>query len=291
MQSFLKKMIPGLLNTVLCLGLFLCAPKGLLAQCVPTAATLYADADDELNIWLNGNLITTSPVSFVNAGSGIIPTFSIPTGDFVAGTNLIAAENINLSPSVVMASWVIDVSCADGKHSYFSNTDACYTTYDAPSGTVSAPAAVGGNNWYQSSYPATAVSGYFTGTPVVVTEANMAANDPWLKPMYNPATGQLQSFTSIASTGLSSTGNEVVFYRGLCPLNEVTYTPPHFTIQKVPGVTSLPSTSNYGSSVPWTITVCNTGAAVNSPVTVWDQMLGGVGGNRSEERRVGKECS
>jgi len=66
---------------------------------------MYADADDELNIWVNGNLITTSPVSFVNAGSGTIPSFSIPPSDLLPLAKPDRGENINLSPSVVMASW------------------------------------------------------------------------------------------------------------------------------------------------------------------------------------------
>jgi len=245
------------------------------AQCTPTSATLYADADDELNLWVNGNLITTTPVSFVNAASGTIPSFSIPVGDFVAGTNLIAADNINQSNSVVMASWVIDVTCSGGQHAYFSNTDSCYKIYDDANGSAP-PTMSGGLSWYQASYPATAV---FNGTPVQVSAASVSANDPYLKPMYSPQTGQLQPFTSIASTGLDNSANENIYYRGLCPLTAQTYVPPSFTIQKIPGVTSFPSTSNYSSTAPYTIVVCNSGAPVNSPVTVWDQMLGGVGGN------------
>ncbi len=277
-----NKSISRRLLSVLFFSLVVSITHSLFAACVPQSATLYADADDELYLWINGTLITTSPVSFVNAGgSASIPTYSIPPGDFVAGTNLIAAENINLTPSVVMAAWVIDVTCQDGEHAYFSNTDSCYTIYDDIPGTsnpVSAPATVGGNYWYQTGYPSGSVSQYFTGTPVQVTNANVVVNDPWLKPMYSPETGQLQPFTSIANTGIDNNGNEVLYYRGECPLNEVPYTPPDFTIQKVPGVTSLPSTSNYSAAVPWTITVCNNGAPVQSPVTVWDQMLGGVGG-------------
>lgn len=266
----------GLIGALLC-------PSGISwAQCTPTSATLYADADDELNVWVNGNLITTTPVSFVNAASGTIPSFSIPAGDFVSGNNLIAAENINTSASVVMASWVIDVTCSSGQHAYFSNTDSCYQTYDDVPGTsnpVSAPSTVGGVYWYQTGYPATAVSGYFTGTPVQVTAAAVTANDPYLKPMYSPQTGQLEPFTSIDNTGLDNSANEVIYYRGECPLNPEVYTSPNFTIQKIPGVTSFPSTSNYSPTAPYTIIVCNSGAPVNSPVTVWDQMLGGIGGN------------
>ena len=156
-----KDLGPWGLLPVLAFFLVLAPVHRAWAQCTPTGATLYASADDELNIWVNGNLITTSPVSFVNAASGTIPTYTIPAGDFVvSGNNLIAAENINLSTSVVMASWVIDVTCSSGQHAYFSNTDSCYTIYDDILGTsapASAPATIGGSYWYQQSYPATAV--------------------------------------------------------------------------------------------------------------------------------------
>ncbi|HXL72663.1 MAG TPA: hypothetical protein VN963_03475, partial [bacterium] len=70
--------------------------------CVVKSATLTGSADDELNVWINGNLVTASPISFVTAPGAAAPSISIPITDFNAtGPNIIAAQNINLSPSEV----------------------------------------------------------------------------------------------------------------------------------------------------------------------------------------------
>src|SRR5665213_956471 len=238
--------------------------------CVPVTATLSGSADDQLWVYINGNLITASPISFVTAPGAAAPSIPIPIADINStGPNIIAAENHNLSPSEVLAAWVIDVTCSDGNHAYFSNTDAGYQMYNDTNGTAPPLADSSGNNWYSPNYAPASVTSYFTGTPCNTVPAS---DDQWLTPMFNPATGAVQPFTSVNCTGSSATGSQTLYYRGSFTLNMVAYTPPTFSIQKIAGFTTWPSSYSSGSE-PYTIIVCNSGAPVNTPVTIWDTMV------------------
>jgi len=238
--------------------------------CTPVSATLSGSADDQLWVYINGNLITASPISFVTAPGAAAPSIPIPIADINStGPNIIAAENHNLSPSEVLAAWVIDVTCSDGNHAYFSNTDAGYQMYNDTNGTAPPLADSAGKNWYDPSYAPASITSYFTGTPCNTVPAS---DDQWLTPMYNPATGAVQPFTSVNCTGASATGTQTLYYRGSFTLNMVAYVPPTFSIQKIAGFTSWPSSYSTGSE-PYTLIVCNSGAPVNTPVTIWDTMV------------------
>ena len=270
----MKKFISPLSKIVFCFFLvwqITALTHQLYAQaCVPVTATLSGSADDELWVYINGNLITSSPISFVTAPGAAAPSISIPIGDInTSGPNIIAAENKNLSPSEVLAAWVIDVTCSDGDHAYFSNTDAGYKMYSDSSGTTPPLADSSSNQWYSPNYAPASVTSYFTGTPCNTVPAS---DDQWLTPMFNPATGAVQPFTSVNCTGSSATGSQTLYYRGSFTLNMVPYVPPTFSIQKQAGFTTWPSSYSSGSE-PYTLIVCNSGAPVNTPVTIWDTIV------------------
>jgi hypothetical protein len=247
----------------------------LWAQCTPTAATLYASADDQLVVFINGNAVSFGgqpvTVNYVTA-PGTLPTYSITPSDFVSGNNVIAVEDHNITPTEVLASWVIDVTCSSGQHAYFSNTDPGYMM--CVDSTGSTPPAVdgSGNPWYSVNYSAAVSALYFTGTPFNnVSESN----DPYLQPMYNPETGLIQPYTSDNATGYTTLTNAPnLYYRGSFPLNAVPYTPPTFSLSKIPGFASYPPSTST-SSEPYTLVVCNNGVPVNTPVTVWDSSPSG----------------
>ena len=271
----MKKFISPLSKIVFCFFLvwqITALTHQLYAQaCVPVTATLSGSADDELWVYINGNLITSSPISFVTAPGAAAPSIPIiPLSDInTSGPNIIAAENKNLSPSEVLAAWVIDVTCSDGDHAYFSNTDAGYKMYSDSSGTTPPLADSSSNQWYSPNYAPASVTSYFTGTPCNTVPAS---DDQWLTPMFNPATGAVQPFTSVNCTGSSATGSQTLYYRGSFTLNMVPYVPPTFSIQKQAGFTTWPSSYSSGSE-PYTLIVCNSGAPVNTPVTIWDTIV------------------
>lgn len=237
-------------------------PVRTIAQCNPVTATLYGSADDGMNVYINGNG-PIGPINYVTA-PGTLPTFGIPGSYFNNGANVIAVQNTNASMSVVEAAWTIDITCSGGvSHAYFSNTDQGYGLYDDYSGGAPPPNDASSNPWYSTSYAAATSQIYFTGVPITVTSPS-----PNLQVMYNPQTGQVQPWSSTNTAGSSSTANEVLYFRGSFNLNAMVYTPPSFTVQKITGLSSYPI--SYNSSAPYTLVVCNSGAPVNSAVTIWD---------------------
>ncbi len=245
------------------------------AQCTPTSATLYAAADDQLVVFVNGNAVSFGgqpvTVNYVTA-PGTLPTYSITPSDFVPGANIIAVENLNQTPTEVMASWVIEVTCSNGDQAYFSNTDAGYGMYVDNTGTTPPPADGSNNPWYSVNYSAAVSALYFTGTP---TNNVSTSNNPYLQAMYNPQTGQIQPYTSLNSTGYTTLSNAPdLYYRGSFNLNAVPYTPPTFSLAKAAGFSTYPPSASTASE-PYALVVCNSGAPVNSPVTVWDSLLSG----------------
>jgi len=248
---------------------------GLLSQqplraqtCTPVSASLLGSADDQLNIWINGSG-PYGPVNYITAGTGSIPPIAIPPGVFnTSGPNLIAALNQDLTASVVESSWVIDVTCSSGQHAYFSNTDASLKMYvSACSGGASPapPNDSGGNPWYSPSY--TLAPTYFTGTPVVVTAQ---AAPVWLQPMFNPQTGAVQPWIGMNNTAVDSYGGCTgLYYRESVTLNPVVYTPPTFNITKSANPTTIAKSYSAGA-ITYKLVVCNSGAPVNTPVTIFD---------------------
>jgi len=233
------------------------------AQCMPSSALFYGSADDQLNIWINGNG-PYGPFNYINAGLGTYTPINIPNPNLVFNptSNVIAAKNINSSASSVESSWVIDVTCTSGQHAYFSNTDSGYKMYDDINGNA-APATDGsGNQWYSPAYSAAVSATYFTANPVVVTGTS------YLQPMYNPQTGQIQPWVSINTSGVDNTASEVIYYLGTFTLNPQVYTPPTFSI--IDTAASGNIAQSYNASMNYTLVVCNSGAPVNTPVTISD---------------------
>ncbi len=255
------------------IGSFL--PSQLRAQCNPVTATLYASADDLMVVYINGTPVSLggapATMAYVNA-PGVLPAYGIPGSYFLNGTNIVAVEDINTTMSVVEGAWTIDITCSGGvSHAYFSNTDPGYMIYNDTTGTTPPGNDPSSNPWYSTPYAAATSQVFFTTPPVTVTSPA-----PYLQVMYNPQTGQIQPWTSINTAGSSSTANQVLYFRGSFNLNTVAYSPPTFSIQKIPGFSSFPS-SYSGPSEPYTRIVCNSGAPINTPVTIWDQFMNGGG--------------
>jgi len=238
--------------------------------CTPVSAQLLGSADDQLSIWINGNG-PYGPINYITSGTGAIPPISIPVGAFNAtGPNLIAALNQDLTASVVESSWVIDVTCSNGQHSYITSSDAGLKMYVSPCSAGSSPAPPndgGGNAWYSPNYAS--ASTYFTGTPTVITGQ---AAPIWLQPMYNPQTGAVQPWIGMNNTAVDSYGGCTgLYYRETVTLNPVTYTPPTFSVSKSANPTTIAKSYSAGS-IAYKLIVCNSGAPVNTPVTVWDNL-------------------
>jgi flagellar hook assembly protein FlgD len=247
---------------------------GLMSQqpvraqtCTPVSASLLGSADDQLTVWINGSG-PYGPINYITAGTGAIPPIAIPPGVFnTTGPNIIAALNQDTTPSVVESSWVIDVTCSSGQHAYFSNTDAALKMYVSPctSGDPPPPNDGSGNPWYSPSYGLT--STYFTATPVLVTAQ---AAPVWLQPMFNPQTGAVQPWIGMNNTAVDSYGGCTgLYYRESVTLNPQPYVPPTFSITKSANPTTIAQSYSAGA-ITYKLIVCNSGAPVNTPVTIFD---------------------
>jgi len=240
----------------------------LFAQCTPQSAYLIGSADDLLTVYVNGSAY--GPISYVNAGTGSPVQISIPAGAFLSTGNIIAAVNTNTAPSVVESSWVIDVTCTNGQHSYFTSNDfagKANSMYDDTACT-GPPATNGGFQWYQPGWNA---AGVFTGSPTQVTGA--PGQGGWLQQFYSPQNGQLMPFISDNNTGTSTSGCQSLYYRGTFNLNPQVVTPPTFSISKS-GPVSV-AQSFYLSGLSYALTICNSGQATSLPVTIADNMPAG----------------
>ncbi len=249
--------------------------------CTPVSATLLGSADDELEIWINGNgpYPSSGPISYLTAGgaSGYSP-ISLPVAAFnTTGTNTIAVLNQNLTASVVEASWVIQINCSSGQVQYITSADPTLKMYDSvDAGCASGPPAPspppdgGGNAWYSPNY--TLSSTYFTTTPTVVT--NPAG--VWLQPIYNPVTGLLQPWISVNNTGTDNSACEGLYYRDVVTINPQPYIPPSFSITKSANPTTIAKSYSAGT-IAYKLVVCNGGAAINTPVTIYDNLQYNIG--------------
>jgi flagellar hook assembly protein FlgD len=260
------KQISGVLPVLFALGLIFQQPVGA-QTCTPVSASFLGSADDQLVIYINGHG-PYGPVNYITAGTGAIPPISIPASDFNAtGPNVIAALNQDINPSVVESSWVISVTCSDGQVAYFSNTDSGLKMYVAPctTGAAAPPNDSGGNPWYSPSYGL--VSTYFTATPVLVTAQ---AAPVYLQPMYNPQTGAVQPWISLDNSAVDTYGGCTgLYYQESVTLNPQPYNPPNFTVTKSANPTTIGKSYSAGS-ITYKLVVCNSGAPVNTPVTVFD---------------------
>ena len=165
----------------------------MAASCTPKSAQICVGADDEAYVWINGNQVDDGTHFFGVQVGQPVPCAPVPVTMFSAtGSNTIAVENPNVTAGFVWASWVLDITCFDGTHTYITNMGSGVTYFNQPTSASPAPANDGGGNqWYLPSYNNN--SGW--GAPFQVT----CPAAIYLSPAIDPAAG-------VTITALSFTG-------------------------------------------------------------------------------------
>ncbi|MCE5300032.1 MAG: hypothetical protein LLG37_04050, partial [Spirochaetia bacterium] len=153
--------------------------SGFGASCVPVSARICVGADDEANVWINGNVVDDG-TSF--HGAATPPCADIPIAYLnLSGNNTVAVKNNNTISGYVWASWVIDFTCSNGSHTYVTGSDGNVTYFNQSTTASATPEPDGATLWYRPGY------GNMTGwgTPTYVT--NPAAI--WFNPVADPING------------------------------------------------------------------------------------------------------
>ena len=232
------------------------------------SAQICAGGDDTSTIYINGNLLGN--ILYCNwDGSGACNAkcLPVPLSAFTMGASVcLAVKTQNLRPDINYSSWSLDVNCS-GNHSVItSDGGSGLQLYYHNDGTTNTPDPSPGPNgipWYAPGYN----GGLFNLTPAVVT------GSVWGQPVYNPVTGARVSPLANNSLGDYSTGTGALFWRqcAVLPTPQPTVGPPNVTINKVMvGQPAFNVPSQGQVSVTYRITLCDSGAPVTSPVTVFD---------------------
>src|ERR1700734_2533530 len=175
------------------LSLAFTVPPNLLAQCTPTSAVICANGDDLMSVWINNY----GPINFTfcyYTNNCVPQCFSLPVSILSQTNNFVPAQIPNTAPSQSYGTYLLDVSCAGGNHSYVTNADGNTTLYYDPTGTNPPPNDGGGLSWVDPSYsygvtwgPAASVTAFvhgkllldpLTGTYIPPTADNAQAYAP-----------------------------------------------------------------------------------------------------------------
>ncbi len=200
-------------------------PSTSLAQCTPTSATLCIGDDDASLVWINGNAVS-EPTSFGGiyyTSAGNPPCVSVPAGDFVTGTNVIAVADYNTTPGYVWETWSLDITCSNGNHAYLSSSSGNVVVTSVLPGNGGIPGPPPGNDgngvtWWGSNY-ANATSGNGWNAAV----ADTGVSSIWDKQVRDPQTGAWLtpiSYDAGAGDG-SAPATQVLYFRQTFTLNAV----------------------------------------------------------------------
>ena len=85
------------------------------SQCTPSSANLLVSGDDNSYIWINGHVVSPSPVTYCG-GVACVPTpIPVPTTVFDQGQSvLVAVETDNTNPNQTFGAWSLEINCAGG---------------------------------------------------------------------------------------------------------------------------------------------------------------------------------
>jgi hypothetical protein len=217
------------------------SPSVAQASCTVQSATITYSADDYLNFWINGNQVLNG--TFFDAGNPP-QTVTINPAFFNAGAtpNYFAASVVNSLPSVLGATWLISIVCADGSLSYITSGDNAFIMYDDNTGGAPPPLN-GANSWYQ---PAWVDAGNIFSQPPV-----SSTGIAWFSPSFltNPLTGAQIPVLSHSASGTEAGDHEVLYFRESLVLPEFTLTPTPTPYPTVCGATpAYVSSAKLGSS-------------------------------------------
>lgn len=200
------------------------------AACNPVFAVLTVSPDDTADLWLNGNHVGFFP--YVGGGCAAVPqTVTVNVAWLNAvGTNLLAVQNNNVLPNEVFCSWLLDITCVGGAHTYISSDpnptsgDGTIISFYSPNGSPATPPGSGGSGWWDPAFTPT-LGAPPTGweNAIVDTGTN---NSPCIT---NPGTGMTVSRLSWRSTGTQTGNTDINWFR-----QTFSVTPPTPTVTPTP---------------------------------------------------------
>lgn len=231
-----------------------------------TSATLCGNADDEVEIWINGtNVATTFLYCGVNETTCNIMCVSVPPAminEF--GDNVIAVRARDTLGGHVFAAWTLDLVINGGpQHSYHSSDDggvkmAAETTCASP------PANDGsGRDWTHPAYTGEASWG-----AAVVADPDLT----WGKIMYNPKNGSIVDELSHRVDSDAGSAGCLYFRQHFVVNPQNPPPPPNLTITKSVNMTDGILT---GAAITYAFRICNTGGFSEERVFIVDTLPAG----------------
>jgi hypothetical protein len=257
-QRFYK--INSLKPWVLCLLLAAASPQALQAQCTPTSAVICANGDDLMSVWVNNY----GPINFTYCyyTNNCSPQcFSLPVSILSQTQNFVAAQITNTSPTESYGTYLLDMTCSGGTHSYTTNADGNTTLYYDPAGNNPPTNDGGGLSWTDPNYsygvtwgPAASVTAFVHG-----------------KLLLDPLTGTYIPPTADNAQAYAPNGTEVTYLRQSFPIT-VTYPPPADPVFTVTQTILSQSSGVSTQAVTYVDTICNTGGFTANPVTLTENL-------------------
>jgi uncharacterized repeat protein (TIGR01451 family) len=257
--------VKKLLLIAAALVLSVTAYVAVFSACTPVTAYISGVADDSATIYINGTEVAT--FTYIDKTATTMPpiyTFDPALLFYDGSDNYIAFKNVNSAVSQILSAWWISVECASGENVFITSNDGGYDMYNDPTGVNVPPA-----DWMDPSF--TDPTNLFTGTGQQVAIPGAY----WAKNLIDPRTGQEMNMISYNTTGATSDPNQIIYYGKHLTLTTVDSPESFLYISK----TASPSTNiTWNQCVMFTVTICNSGAPIYSPVTLTDVHNANLGG-------------
>lgn len=206
------------------------------------------------------------------------PCITIPAGDLLIGTNVIAIQVFNLAPVYNWGTWSLAVNMGGSTVNITSSSGNVQVWNQTLNNGPPPPNDSASVTWWNPGYNEGSVAGWFT--PVVVTYPPAF----YLLPALNPAGGRLPPLgadvdggngTNTDPTTLTNgqVANASLYFRQTFNLTTVcpTNTPlPNLLVTK--SILGPSAGITQGQSVTFVVQTCNTGGGIAGPVTVGDSL-------------------
>jgi uncharacterized repeat protein (TIGR01451 family) len=244
------------------------------AACTPSSAVLTAISDDNVEIWINGVYIGK-----IVTVTDLVGTISFTPSMITQTNNIIRVYNGDNAASLVFTSWIIDVTCSDGTHSFITHHGDspkqyyCGTCWDT---NCTVPNDASARPWWDPNWVNPNPALYFAAAAVYIPIS------PFLTRLNDPLTGLPMDPISYNTAAGPDSGNGCVYFSYDVPLGpQISMTPTQTpTRTPTPPVNIAKSasraTANVGDTITFTITYQNNSSFAISNFRIWDTVPGAV---------------
>lgn len=245
-------------------------PCCIHSACTPVAAVLRAISDDNMEMWINGTYIGK-----ITTNTDVVGTLPIDPALIMQTGNIIRVRNNDNAASNVFTSWIIDVTCSDGSHSYINHTENspkafyCGTCWDS---ACTVPVDGSGREWWNPAWVNPNPGTYFVNPGVLIPIS------PFLTRLTNPYTGAALDPISFNAAAGPDSGNGCIFFSYSATLGpQMTMTPtPSPTVTRTPVInmtkSSSTATAYVGDTITFSISYTNVGPMAANNFFVWDSV-------------------